>query len=348
MHNIIKTYRQIQSWENYFLCSAICSVGKALGSDIDDYHFYANYTGDNFAYLYPAEKGNPQNLFCDSGYTNSFFEPDAVRRAFAVFGYDCIYISSEQIKNDFPAVMAAIRDSVDRQIPVLAWGMGNVATRGGDFYNPLPEACLIGGYGEDNRLYVNLYMDADSLPENSIDEFGYSLISNGLNTVYGLFIAGDKLVNIDKKELYQNAINAIPRFFTAPSENNGAYVFGKEAFHLWADTLVTDDYFSSLTDEALSEVCWSLHLAPYCCICTSNACDFLKEAAEKYPDLQYAKELILLYAKMQAYRQEIWELQGGFYPPMEEFRKHSYRSQVAAILRKMGDLCDDILAVFNV
>ena len=73
--NKIQDYRRIQNWENYFLCSAICSVGKILGSDIDDFKFYANFTGDNFTYLYAAEKGNPNNVQCDSGVTNYFFTP---------------------------------------------------------------------------------------------------------------------------------------------------------------------------------------------------------------------------------------------------------------------------------
>ena len=63
LSNRIRDYRRIQNWENYFLCSAICSVGKKLGSDIDDFHFYANITGDNFTYLYAAEKGNPGKFF---------------------------------------------------------------------------------------------------------------------------------------------------------------------------------------------------------------------------------------------------------------------------------------------
>ena len=65
--NKIKEYKKIEPWQNYFLCSGICSVGKKLGSDIDDFHFYANFTGDNFTYLYAAEKGNPDSIPCDSG-----------------------------------------------------------------------------------------------------------------------------------------------------------------------------------------------------------------------------------------------------------------------------------------
>lgn len=124
--NKIKEYKKIESWQNYFLCSAICSVGLKLGSNMQDYHFYANFTGDNFTYMYSEKIGNPDNIQVDSGMTNYFFAPQLVKRAYAAFGYDCIYISNSEIKKDFRAVMHAIKVSVDKDIPVLAWGMGNV------------------------------------------------------------------------------------------------------------------------------------------------------------------------------------------------------------------------------
>jgi len=81
--NKIKEYKKIESWQNYFLCSGICSIGLKLGSDIHDYHFYANFTGDNFTYLYSEKVGNLNNLQCDSGVTNYFFTPQFVKKAFA-------------------------------------------------------------------------------------------------------------------------------------------------------------------------------------------------------------------------------------------------------------------------
>ena len=156
--NKITDYRRIKNSENYFICSAVCSVGKALGSEINDYHFYANFTGDNFAYLYPAEKGNPENIPCDSGITNYFFVPAVIKKAYAAFGYECIYISNAQIKKDYRSVMNAVKDSVDRGVPVFAWGMGNVTTRSGNRHDPLPEGCLIGGYGENGALQGVLEM----------------------------------------------------------------------------------------------------------------------------------------------------------------------------------------------
>lgn len=71
--NKIKEYKKIEPWQNYFLCSAICSVGLKLGSDIHDYKLYANFTGDNFTYMYSEKIGNPDNIHVDSGVTNYFF-----------------------------------------------------------------------------------------------------------------------------------------------------------------------------------------------------------------------------------------------------------------------------------
>ena len=64
--------------------------------------------------------------------------------------------------------MNAIKASVDKDIPVLAWGMGGVTTRTGNRWDPLPEGCLIGGYDENDMLYVNLYLGEERLPESSL------------------------------------------------------------------------------------------------------------------------------------------------------------------------------------
>lgn len=348
--NKITEYKKIEPWQNYFLCSAICSVGLKLGSDIDDFHFYANFTGDNFTYLYAAEKGNPNNVQCDSGVTNYFFVPQFVKKAYAVFGYNCVYLSNAQIKKDFRTVMNAIKASVDQGIPVLAWSMGGVTTGSGNQWNPLPEACLIGGYDKNDVLYVNLYMGPDRLPEGSLDEYGYSTISNGLATTQGLFFASDKLENTDIRKAYQDAINSIPAFLTLPSAKSvwhEMHSFGKTAFEIWADTLEDDSYFENKTDDELNDIRWNLHCSPYCCVCTSTADDFFKKAAEQYPDLKMAVKLAPLYSKMKQYKDDIWMSQGGFEPPIDKFRAHEFRAQISDILREMGGVCDEILLAYE-
>ena len=347
--NKIREYRRIQNWENYFLCSAICSVGLKLGSGIQDYKFFASITGDNFAYMYSEKVGNPENILCDSGVTNSFFAPQFVKKAYAAFGYDCIYISNSEIKKDFRAVMNAIKASIDKDIPILAWGMGNVMMGSGNRYDPLPEACLIGGYTENDVLYVNLYPGQERLPEGSVDEYGYSAIANGLDTTKGLFFAGAKIEKPDMRSICQGVIDSIPMFLTLPPTegDDGMYAFGKTAFETWAATLESDIYFNNKTDEELKDICWSLHCAPYCCVCTSSAYDFFKNAFEQYPDLEMAEKLLPLYKKIQDYKDEIWAIHGDFYPPMEKFKTHEFRAQIAAILRKMGSVCDEIILSYG-
>ena len=152
------------------------------------------------------------------------------------------------------------------------------------------------------------------------------------------------------RQIYQDAIDSIPSFLTLPpfeSYLGGRYAFGKTAFEVWADTLVADEYFEDKTDDELNGICWNLHCAPFCCICTSAAYDFIKETVEKYPDITIAGKLLPLYKKMGDYRDAIWQLHGDFFPPMEKFREHGFRAQLAEIIRNMGGVCDEILTVFE-
>ena len=163
-----------------------------------------------------------------------------------------------------------------------------------------------------------------------------------------MFFAGEKIEKNDARQVYQSVIDSTAFLTLLPAEgDDGRYVFGKTAFTIWAETLETDSYFENKTDDELGGICWNLHCAPYCCVCTSSAYDFFKGAVEQYPDLTMAVKLLPLYEKMQNYRQEIWGLHGGFFPPMDKFKTHEFREQIAEILRKMGGICDEILMTFE-
>lgn len=345
--NRILNYRRISNWENYFLASAICSVAVAAGVDEErlkqignttvggGFHFFSAITGDMFTVLYANDKP------CDSGVTNYFFVPQVVKRAFAAIGYDCIYLSNAQIQKDFHAVMNAIRVSIDKGIPVLAWGMGNVTMGDGNRYDPLPEGCLIGGYDENDLLYVNLYPGPDRM---TVDDDGYTAIINGLDTTKGLFFLGNSIEEIEMGEVYRRAIEAIPAFLTLPAADN--YVFGKEAFHTWADTLLDENRFLGKTDDELSGICWDIHCSPYCNLCTSTAEAFIRAGAEVY-EIPIAKKLLAMYERFTVLRQDIWALHGGFFPPMDKFKTREFRMSIVEILRQMGSMCDEILRAFD-
>ena len=349
--NRILNYRGIQNWENYFLASAICSVAKVTGADEEalksfghervnnGFHFFSAITGDMFTVLYAADKP------CDSGVTNYFFVPQVVKQAYAAFGYECIYLSNAQIQQDFRVAMNAIKASVDNGIPVLAWGIGNVTFANGHRYDPLPEGCLIGGYDENDLLYVNLYTGPERI---TVDGDGYTAITHGLDTTKGLFFVGNPIAQPDMRDIYRSAIESIPALLAMPPADG--YVFGQEAFETWANTLQDECRFAGKTDEELNGICWDVHCSPYCNICTSAAEAYIRAAAEVY-DIALAKKLLPLYEKFMWLRHEIWALHGipeqsDFFPPMDKFRTREFRMQIADMLRQMGSVCDDILSVF--
>jgi len=330
--NRILNYRKIQPWENYFLASALCSMGRALGSDIDSLHFYSAITGDMFTPLYSTQRKS-----CDSGVTNSFFAPQVIKKAYAAMGRGCVYLSTEYIKHNFRAVMNAIKASVDRGIPVLAWGMGNVAIDDGGHCDPLPEGCLIGGYGGDT-LYVNLYPGPERV---EVGDDGYTAITNGLDTTYGLFFVGEPIEKTPMREVYRDAIASIPSLLTLPPADD--LLFGQSAFEIWADTLLDESNFAGKTDEEISGlgITWDIHCAPYCTVCTSDALRFVKKAAKEYK-IAAAKRILPLYKKFFKHKQRIWKLQKGFFPPVKKFRQRKFREKIARHLREMGMLCGEI------
>jgi hypothetical protein len=335
--NKITGIRQIQAWENFFLDAALDSLAKSLGEVFDDgVKFFSAITGDMFTYLYNKKKP------CDSGVTNYLFVPRVVIRSFEAIGYECIYISNPQIKANFRTVMNIIKASIDKGVPVLAWGMGNVTLSDGSRYDPLPEGCIIGGYDEGDILYVNLY--PDGLPA---DENDYCTITNGLATTYGIFVAGERRDKPDMKNIYRDAVNMIPVFLTLPPTDG--YTFGKQAFYEWADTLLDDSYFTGKTEQELAQIRWDLHCTAYCTPCTSlgRVNDYIRKTIELNPDFEIAKTILPLYDRLKSYNDRIWELQGGFEPPLDRFKEHEYRSLIADILRQMGDTCDEIVAAFG-
>lgn len=346
--NRILDYRRINACENYFLASAICSVAVATGVDEDTFktighaqlgsglHFFSAITGDMFTVIYANDQ------YCDSGLTCYFFVPQVVKQAFAAFGYECIYLSAAQIQQDFRTAMNAIKASVDKGIPVLAWGIGNVPSRDGiRTFNPT-EGCLIGGYDEDDLLYVNLYFNQGS-GRRTVDQDDYTAITHGLDHTLGLFFVGNPIPPPDMRDIYRLAIENIPAILAQPPAQG--FVFGREAFEKWAETVLDERRFAEKTDEELQSICWDVHCAAYCTICTSAADYYIRAAAEVY-EIALAKELLPLYEHFIRQRQDIWALHGGFFPPMDRFRTREFRLQIAGMLRQMGSICDDIINVF--
>ena len=349
--NRIRNYRRIENWENFFLDSAIYSVAVALGVEYDNgFTPIAGITGDLFTYLYS------DTAPCDSGVTNYVVMPEVVPAAFASFGYDCEVLSPEQIQADLPAALAGIHASVDRGIPVLAWGIGGVPGQNGSGYDILDEGALIGGYEED-CLLAQLYPGAERLAPVSfggrpgVDEDGYTALppENALAGTHGIFIAGTKNTAKTPEDAYRKAVLSIPRWLTLPPTDE--WIFGETAFARWAEVLLDDTLWQTPDEELI----WNKHCSPYCALCTSTgsfggdsrAVDYLNRAAAACPDLTVISALLPQYRKLSELSQQIWDTHGGFMPSPENMQDHEYRARLADILLGMGKCCSNILQIFR-
>jgi len=340
--NRIKEYKRMGVWQNFFLALAIQSIGEKLGVSRDFGRYWAVFTGDVFTPIYSEKPGNPDYLTMDSGVTCYFFVPQVIKTAYAAMGHDCIYLSGEQIKKNYKATINAVKASIDNSIPVLIRGIGDVPMSG-HICPFMSEGALIGGYDENN-LYINIYSSGDPgrMEEGVIDEDGYTAfpIESVFDKTDGIFFAGEK-IDVDMEQVYRIALEAIPGFLTSPPSKG--YVFGKQAFDTWVEGLLDESFFEGRDSVDI----WKMHCMAYCTLCSGFPMEFLQEVIEKYPNITIASKLLPLYEKFFGYKDAIWELQGGFEPPQEKFLTREFRIELTDILRKMGETCDEILAVFK-
>ena len=344
--NCIKNYRRIENWENFFLDSAVYSVLNSLGIEYENgWTPISAITGDLFTYLYS------DSAPCDSGLTNYVVMPEVVINVFDSVEYDCEYLSREQINSDMPSTLKKIYASIDRGVPVLAWGVGGVVFNEGNCFDPLPEGSLIGGY-DGELLLVNLYPGAERLSEVSyggrpgVDVYGYTAIpaEKTLATTYGVYIVNNKRSQQPEvSDVYRNAIMSIPKWLTLQPEKD--WVFGRKAFDRWADVV------SDSTDWIEDEI-WNKHCSAYCNVCTSSGgesrvVDYLVRAAAACPDLTVISNIIPLYRRMNFLVQKIWEIHGGFTPDTDKMSNRAYRIDISNVLKEMGECCDNILNTFK-
>jgi len=351
--NRILGCRRVQSWENYYLPSAIYSVAKLAGFDEDvlgmfewdnkGTHFFSAITGDMFTPMYdsadtvPRDDGWATVRPTDSGFTACFFTPQAVKRAYAAFGRTCVYLSAEYIKENFRTVKNAVKASIDKGLPVLSWGWGLYDCSNGERIN-ISEACYIGGYESDQLLVNGPKWEGDKLDKDGF--FTFADGEEGLLGSSGLFFVGEPIEKTPLPEIYREAIAAIPEQLTLPTA--GYISFGKAAFELWADTLLDETRYAGKTrDELLT---WGIHCKSYCNVCTSQAVNFLRAAPR---ELESAAKILPLYEQIKKRKDKIWKLSGGFTPPAKKFRRRRFRAKIAGLLREMGDICGAIVECYR-
>ncbi len=329
--------------ENYYLEGCLTALMKAAGESPDyDFMFFTTISGTLFAQVY----GSGTDGLADA------LGHRALPHVFAQIGYDYFYIDRATITSQPALVLDAIKTTVDKGVPVMSFKIGNLPTR-----ERVEEEhscwCNIGGYDEDGVLYVNVYRD-DALA----DENGYCAIRDGLKVSDGLYILGAKKNTPELRDIYREAVRAIPAFISLPPAKNISFgepvfyawgnremvSFGQQAFYDWADTLSRDDV--DFTDEKRS---WSSHDGPWVNLLTNEF--YMRTFFDRVINisgLREAEKARNIYMRIYAFCPGIQKLHGGdLFSNREVMAKPETRREIAAILRNMGDLHNELFELFK-
>jgi len=335
--------------ENFYLEGCFAAVMKAAGDAPKaiqepptedtkslplafEYTFMLTISGTLFTQTYPS--------LTSSAGMSSELGHQIMPRMFRQLSWSYYYIDRDMIASQPELVMATIKSSVKKGIPVMSCGIGNVQLKE-RYFGCMPEWCLIGGYDKDGGLLVNVY------PEDAVtDKSGYITVKDGLAGSDGLYILGEKQHEINYAQLYKQALQTIPALITQPAYHGVS--FGQQAYYDWADAMLDDANFADLPDDFYAGFLWKGYQAPWIAALT-NECYirrfFDQVIAEcQLPEAVKVKEI---YTKIHANLFKMQELHGGdFDPDREVISKPELREELAGILRHMGDLHNELLELF--
>ena len=319
--------------ENFQLEGCFAAVMKAVGEPADfNCALFEAVSGTLFTHLYN---------FTGTHGLSAVVGHQLMPHIFRQIGYSYFYIDQETILKHYELVLAAIKTAVVKGIPVISGGIGNIqlADR---IHKHHEQWCNIGGYDENNILYVNAF--PDDLP---VDENGYCTVKNGLNKSSGLYIINKKLHDITVSEICRRAIKSIPALISLPLYNGIS--FGQKAYYDWADRLIDDNNMKNLCDDPYKGFLWQGHNAPWinALTCECHMRVFYDRIAE-LSGLSEAPKVKEIYTRIYENLPEIQRIHGGdFFAAVSVISKPETRKELAAVLCRMGDLHNELFKLFD-
>lgn len=247
--------------ENYHFNSAIRYVMECLGEmKLADYSLIAGITGDIFLQFYSL-KG-----FKGDSASDYYLGLSNFTSVFDKIGYTAESISIRELQSEKEKFIKKITASIDRGAPVILYHGG-------------PPGVVVGYEGDGNTLlYLRENMTA---PERLVlDENFYK---NEISDTNGWVIAGNKKSEVSLKQLYRDVIIQLPKLLAMKADD---YVFGAEAFRVWANDIENGKYDETNVNFFTYEV-YVLNLAT-----NSGGCqEFLEKAQELNPDFTFLEDV---------------------------------------------------------
>lgn len=322
--------------ENYMFPSCMRSAMSALNEDeAYDFSFFAGVCGDLFTQIWLE----PKWRYTDS-YSNVCKDTQLpLRYAFNACGYEYSYVTKEELQTDQQRYLQKIVASIDKGMPVLAFGIVG------------PPVCsIVCGYGNEGELLIGWSQFSGEQQEDEIfdHEFSehYFQVRNGLDHCDALIFFGRKKEKKSMKEAMITSIQRIPKMASLPSTDE--VYFGRNAFEAWADSLLEEESF--LSEEQLEG---PLDTYLSCVVLTGTSLFYIDDYLLRTKEIcvKYARQIDDLRSLFQEEKRvfdEMIEFQGGYF--FEKDRKalqnKDFRMELSKRIRAVG-VCYEKACSFN-
>lgn len=247
--------------ENYHFNSAVRYIMDCIGEmKLADYSLISGITGDIFVQFYSL-KG-----FKGDSASDLYLGLRNFASVFDKIGYTAEAVSIRELHSEKEHFIKRITASIDRGTPVILYHGG-------------PTGVIV-GY-EDNGNTVLFLRENMKEPERLVlDE---NILKDNPLIPAGLIIAGNKKCEVSLKQIYRDVIIQLPKLLTIKTDD---YVFGAEAFRVWANDIENGKYDEINVDFFTYEV-YVLNLATN----SGGSQEFLEKAQELNPDFTFLEDV---------------------------------------------------------
>ncbi|MFC1718797.1 hypothetical protein ACFL6S_34415 [Candidatus Poribacteria bacterium] len=257
------------SWATGEMCefaSALTAALECLGEEIS-YHFAMGTSGVAFRFVMSPGEWNPGS-YSIRNFSEDPNEP--IHRAFEAIGYEFALFERTTKQDD----MSRITNSIDRGIPVLAFGVVGPS-----------DCCIIAGYDEDGEVllgwstYQNI-PDDHNIPH---DPTGYFRKPGWHEGLHGYILIGAKVEYWPLREIYLDALKWAVNLVRTPKV--GDRCAGLEAYGVWAEEMTQEKHFPMGDKQVIASRYLGTSIYMTMLDDHRSAVPFLRQVIEKERDL---------------------------------------------------------------
>lgn len=328
--------------QNYEIDGAISFALEALGESEYDYWFVAGLTGDSFSQIYYRDhwRGNSAaEVRCSDG------DIEPVLEIFSLCGYECEFVSAQELIRNSAFYMRRVVDSINRGVPVIRWWNGWQ---------------MIVGYEDDQTLLAiwgdrwgDTWVTPGRIEANRLFALPDGQETPGRCPNPGWFFPGTKHRQADLAGLYRKAIERLPKLWSIQTEN---YCLGSAAFRAWAEEIEGEKY-NAMEAAEFEKNKWFYYTNYVCVMASNGSCyhPFLHKALALNPDMTFLPGMEALFERLA----QLWggekpiegclaQLGGEFNITLPTLQSPEKRAPIAAKLRECACLMDQLQALLRV